>query len=141
MAIKSIKSIVTTPSKQVNNQTTESVTVAVQEEQDVKPQSRQVLDIINQSIESYKDMETVILLHVIVRGAIATEYQLDVSQFTLLQLVEYLVTGLEQKGKIRLATILFPLTTEYTLATIGAKTWDYKEATMKIVNILLKEFN
>lgn len=139
-----IKPIVGTPSKQVNDQITDSVTVkppiVVQEEREIRPQSRQVIDVIIQAIQSHKDTETTVPLHVVVRGAIATEYKLDVSQFTLLQLIEYLITGLEQKGGIKLFSILFPLTTEYTLATVGAKAWDHRDSTMKIVNTLLKEF-
>lgn len=125
----------------VNKPVTPIITKPSIDEKEIVASPKPVVVVIQQAIENHKQLDTTVPLHVIVRGAIATEYELDVSKFTLLQLVEYLVTGLQQQGNYNLFALLFPLTTEYTLATVGANPWDYKEATLKVINSLLKQFN
>lgn len=115
----------------VYDQITDSVTA--------ETNSKSILSVVQKAITTYNETETTVSLHAVVRGAIATEYDIDVSTFTMLTLLDHLVVAVQEKGGVNIYAILFPLTTEYTLATVGAEPWDYKKATMKIVYALLEQ--
>lgn len=97
-----------------------------------------ILDVVRTAIKQHEELGTSVPLHVVVRGAIASDQKLDVSEFTLLALLDYLMLAyedLEQKQPI--SAVLLPLTTEHVLHKVGIEPWTYKDATLKIINSLL----
>ena len=97
-----------------------------------------ILDVIRAAIKQHEELDTSVPLHVVVRGAIALDQKLDVSSFTMLGLLDYLMLAYEElPEKPAINSVLIPLTTEYVLHTVGVEPWTHKDATLKIINSLL----
>ena len=97
-----------------------------------------ILDVIRGAIKTHEELDTTVPLHVIVRGAIASDRGLDVSRFTLSELLNYLMLAYESlEHKQTINVLLLPLTTEYVQHTVGVEPWTYKDATLKIIYSLL----